>query len=630
MTWWRRSRPSLPAAWRRGQWAAVAVAALALCPGSGAAWGAQGGDLVALLEARVGREVAAHHLPGAALAVVCDGEVACLRGYGWADVEAGRPVDPETTLFRVGSVSKVVTWVCLLQLWESGRLDLHADINRYLRGVRIPATYPDPITAAHLITHTAGFEERLLGVSVAGSEDLRPLGRWVRDAMPARVRPPGELSGYCNYGAALAGYVVECVAGMPFERYVEEHVFGPLGMARSTFSQPPPAGWSTHMARGYRRVRGRPRRGEEEWVQAVPAGAMCTSAGDMAGLMLSLLDGDTPLIGDEGRRLLRTRRFAHDPRVPGWTYGLAQDTIGGHDVLWHNGATRLFHATLMLLPDLNAGWFVVCNGSDGGQAVGAVRDAVLEHLAPPAAAVAPGHPAGSPDRARRCAGEYEPSRSNRTTLEKFARPFSPVRVRATRRGELLLSSGGTTRRYSESAPYVFDCDGARDRLVFATEDGRVRALYGGLGPSAAGLKLPWWEGSSLHLSLLGLCLAAFLSLFPRRLWALVRPATRPGGRGACVEWLLCLLSGLNVLFVVGLALLLLCTVRHPYGYPLWWAPLSYLPWATAALALAAMGLLVVAWARWGGRLLCRLHQASVALAGGLFTLLAAYWNLMAR
>ena len=614
---------------RRGQWAALAVAALVLSPGSTAAWGAPGGDLAALLETRVAREIAAHHLPGGALAVVCDGEVACLRGYGWADVEAGRPVDTETTLFRVGSVSKVVTWLCLLQLREAGRLDLHADINRYLRDVRVPATYPEPITAAHLITHTAGFEERLLGVFVATREDLRPLGRWVRDAMPARVRPPGELSGYSNFGAALAGYVVECVAGMPFERYVEEHVFSPLGMTRSTFSQPPPAGWSTHMARGYRRVRGRPCRGEDEWVQAVPAGAMCTSAGDMAKLLLALLKTDGQVLGDEGRRLLHTRQFAHDPRVPGWTYGLAHDTLGGRDVLWHSGATRLFHATLMLLPDLNAGWFVVFNGSDGGEALEAIRDAVLDHLAPSAAAMAPGRLPGSPGRARRCAGEYEPSRSNHTTLEKFARPFSPVRVRATRTGELLLSSGGTTRRYSEIEPFLFRRVDGRDRLLFCRLRGGVTRLCGSTDPSAVGVKLSWWEGSSLHLSLLGLCLAAFLTLFPRRLWALVRRATRPDGRGHCVEWLLCLLSGLNVLFVVVLALVLLCTVRHPYGYPPWWGPLSYLPWVTAVLALAAMGLVMVEWARRGGRLLWRLHQVAVALAGGLFTLLSAYWNLMA-
>ena len=113
----------------------------------------------AFLDKLLGREMEKHHIAGAAVSVVKDGKLFFAKGYGYADLENGIPVDPEQTIFRIGSVAKLFTWTAVMQLVEQGKLDLDADINTYL-DFRIPDTYPQPITLKHLLTHTSGFEDR--------------------------------------------------------------------------------------------------------------------------------------------------------------------------------------------------------------------------------------------------------------------------------------------------------------------------------------------------------------------------------------------------------------------------------------------------------------------------------------
>src|SRR5215210_7028519 len=115
-------------------------------------------ELEDFLDEELGREMEQHHIAGAAVSVVKDGEVFFAKGYGSADLENSIPVDPERTSFRIGSVTKLFTWTAVMQLAEQGKLDLDTDINTYL-DFRIPNTYPQPITLKDLMNHTAGFED---------------------------------------------------------------------------------------------------------------------------------------------------------------------------------------------------------------------------------------------------------------------------------------------------------------------------------------------------------------------------------------------------------------------------------------------------------------------------------------
>ena len=211
-------------------------------------------ELEAFLDGVVAAQKESSHVAGMTVAVVADGRLFFAKGYGMADRAAGRKVDPEKTLFRVGSVSKLFTWTAVMQLVDQGKLDLKADVNRYLAGspVRVPDTYPQPVTLTHLLTHTPGFEDVVIGLFGRSPASLRPLGELLRDEMPARVRPPGVLSAYSNHGTALAGYIVERVSGVRYEQYIEKQILEPLGMAHTTVRQPVPKALEPDLAVGYR------------------------------------------------------------------------------------------------------------------------------------------------------------------------------------------------------------------------------------------------------------------------------------------------------------------------------------------------------------------------------------------
>ena len=209
-------------------------------------------ELEAFLDDVLADQMEEGHVAGATVAVVKDGELFFTKGYGYADLENGTPVDPYQTLFNIGSASKIFVWTAVMQLAEQGKVDLNTDVNTYLKkDVQIPATFPEPITLAHLMTHTDGFEELLTGIFPHEIESVPPLDVLIYEGGVARVRPPGTSPGYANYGTALAAYIVQEVSGVPFEQYVEDNIYDPLGMARSTFRQPVPPGLADDLAVGY-------------------------------------------------------------------------------------------------------------------------------------------------------------------------------------------------------------------------------------------------------------------------------------------------------------------------------------------------------------------------------------------
>ena len=203
-------------------------------------------ELEAFMDGIMTAQLRDHHVAGATVSVVRDGSLFFAKGYGNADVRKGRPVAADSTMFRIGSISKLFTWTAVMQLVEQGKLDLNTDINKYL-DFKIPATFPEPITLTHVMTHTPGFEEDPRDLFTEDSTHITPMGKWLPAHMPARVRPPGTYSSYSNWATATAGYIVERVSGMPFDAYVEKNILEPLGMTQTSTRQPLPARYTTQM-----------------------------------------------------------------------------------------------------------------------------------------------------------------------------------------------------------------------------------------------------------------------------------------------------------------------------------------------------------------------------------------------
>ncbi|RZL27893.1 MAG: class A beta-lactamase-related serine hydrolase, partial [Rubrivivax sp.] len=206
-------------------------------------------DLDAFLDGLMPAALRTARVPGAVVVVVKDGQPLLQKGYGLADWDKNVPVDPNKTLFRPGSVSKLITWTAVMQLVEQGKLDLDVDLNKYL-DFTIPGRNGRALTLRHVMTHTTGFEEtaRDLLTYDTGTPDL---GQVLKRYIPPYVYDPGTTPGYSNYATALAGYIVQRVSGKPFDDYIEQHVFGPLGMTLSTFRQPLPAKLQPLMSQGY-------------------------------------------------------------------------------------------------------------------------------------------------------------------------------------------------------------------------------------------------------------------------------------------------------------------------------------------------------------------------------------------
>src|SRR5207249_3663291 len=220
------------------------------------------------------------------ISVVKDGKVLFAKGYGYADVEKKTPVSPETTLFRPGSISKTFTWTALMQQVELGKVNLDHDVNEYL-DFRIPATYSKPITVRNVMTHTPGLDETVEELFVSDAKAFKQLGDYLKQYLPARIYPPGTIPAYSNYGATLAGYIVQRVSGEPFDQYIDNHIFKPLSMERSTFRQPLPDALLPLMSKGYD-VASQPAKPFEH-VEAAPAGSSSVTAMDMTHFMIAHL-----------------------------------------------------------------------------------------------------------------------------------------------------------------------------------------------------------------------------------------------------------------------------------------------------------------------------------------------------
>jgi CubicO group peptidase (beta-lactamase class C family) len=595
-------------------------------------WALRAGQVPAFFDRLLRSQLALDGIPGAVVALVQGDETLYLGGFGKADLASGKPVSAQETLFRTGSVSKLVTWTAVMQLVERGLLDLHADVNRYLDAFQIPATDPEPVTLAHLLTHTAGFEDRGFGFYARSEADLVPLGAFLAARMPARIFPPGQVSAYSNYGAALAGYLVERVSGLSFEDYVEARVLAPLGMSASSFRQPLPPALAARLATGYRSSL---EPGAFEWDLAVPAGALSSTAADMARFMTAHLNGGrqgtTRILRAETVEAMQRRRFTNHPAVSGLTYGFQELHIAGLRVLAQPGDMLHFTAGLFLLPEQELGLFVAYNRGRAADAPMELLRAFLARFSPaPPAFVTSSTPITDGDVGR-FAGSYRSTRRNETTLEKLQELFSPVRVRTLGPSTLGVSGLAVVpeSRWVQAEPGVFRDQSSPEIIAFRADDsGRATHLFEGNFPAAGYTRLSWYGAPEIHYVLLAVCVPIFL-LTPIA-WAIraVRlPATgtRLAGLARWTAGAMCLA---NLLVLAGMLAVIARGRELLFGITPFARAVLVLPLLSTVLTVSTLVLALITLRRcyWG--LAGRLHYLLVALAGAAFLGSLHYWNLL--
>jgi CubicO group peptidase (beta-lactamase class C family) len=419
-------------------------------------------------------------IAGAAVAIVKDGQVLTERGYGTSDVATGAPVDPRRTLFRPGSISKLFTWTAVMQLVEAGKIDLDADVNQYL-DYKIPPRNGAPITMRNLMTHTPGFEEYDKGLIASHSNNLS-LGQTMKAWIPTRVFAPGTTPAYSNYGASLAGYIVERVSGEPFNDYIANHIYRPLGMTSSTFAQPLPASLLPNMSKGYRDA-SKPAE-PYEYVSMPPAGSMATTADDMTRFMIAHLQdgrfGETQILRPETAELMHNSKTSLMAPLNGINLGFYDQNINGLHVIAHGGDTQFFHSELELFLEKNVGIFVTVNSA--GIRAGSLRGMLVEGFAdryfPAPQNDGRVDAKTAAEHAKMVAGSYISARGSFTNFMALTGLLSQMKVTANPDGTIsvapyLVDPAGVPYHYREISPFVWRQVGGHDRFGAIVKDGKV-------------------------------------------------------------------------------------------------------------------------------------------------------------
>ncbi len=472
-------------------------------------------DAEAFLDGVVPLQLAREDIAGATVAIVKDGKVLFERGYGYSDVAAKKPVVANETLFRPGSISKLFGWTAVMQLVEQGKLDLDHDVNEYI-DYKIPDAFGKPITLKNLLTHTPGFEESIKDL-ITFKQDSPDLGQYLKTHIPRRIFAPGTVPAYSNYGASLAGYIVERVSGQPFNQYLEEHIFKPLNMGHSTFAQPLPSALAGNMSLGYTIASEKPLQAFEV-VTPFPAGSLSSTADDMSRFILAHLQngrlGDVQILKPETAQLMHSRLFGLDPAANAMAYGFYEESRNGHRIVGHAGDTGAFHSDLHLLLDSGVGFFVSYNSAGRGQVSPRtiLWEAFLDRyfpFSPPTVAATD----SSKQDVAAVSGTYESSRRAEGSFFKAFSLLSEATVGPTEDGmiqvDALLAPNGKPKRWQEIAPMQFREAGGQDVLVFKPdENGRMQMIIP--YPFMTFQKVGLWQNSKLMLPILVVSLIVML------------------------------------------------------------------------------------------------------------------------
>ena len=430
-------------------------------------------SLPEFIDALMQREMAKERIPGAAFVYVKDGRVVYMKGYGVANVESGAAVDPERTIWRIGSISKTFTATAVMQLVDRGKVQLESDVSRYVKRVPVPATYPLPITVADLLMHTSGLDEIRPGTQAPSSGAVLPLPDFLRTRL-VRVRPPGVITAYSTYGITVAGAIVEEVTQQPFEAALREAIWRPLGMERTNITVPPAL--SSDVAMGYERSGETLAPQAWEWYHTTPASSINSTAADMARYMIAHLDDEhSPLFSAATSRAMHRQHITMHPRLPGVTLGFFEDFVGDLRVIEHGGNVAGFAAQMTLIPSARAGFFIV-HHFEGGHLRDNVRHELLKYLFPAARVMTtppPAPPSDFHERAATYTGRYIPM----TGCSSCTPPTAPFILNVTSEGDVLVI---WNRRWVEVDPLVFVPEDGGGTIVFRTDDqGRVAWMFSG-------------------------------------------------------------------------------------------------------------------------------------------------------
>ena len=438
-------------------------------------------ELETFLDQIISEQFDNYSLAGVTFSMVKDGSVFLEKGYGYANYVTQTPVVANETIFRIGSISKTFTSIAVLQLVEDELLDLDTDINDYLTAFKIPETYDESITLRHLLTHTAGFERSTLRTILSSSSLMEPLETILAEEIPDRVRSPGKISAYSNYGFALAGYIVQEISGQNFETYIQDEILTPLGMNSTTFLQPLPVSLYSQMSAGHI-LNNVP--AYFEYISIPPAGSCSSTASDMSKFMMTLLNNGTfdgsRILENASVELMLSKQFTTHENLASIGLGVYEFDVSDQHIIGHGGDTRFFHSRMILLPELSIGIFASYNNDGGSIARSLLFNEIIEEYFPyPVEAIEPME--GYKNRARKFEGLYVSSRrvySDKPTVDERDYLSDSLSITAEK-GMLVMGGIGNVKFVEVEPNYFVESTGEYYLEIAFIEDnkGRITHFY---------------------------------------------------------------------------------------------------------------------------------------------------------
>ncbi len=322
-------------------------------------------DLKVFMDTTFQKKMEKQHIPGAVITVVKDGQVIFSQGYGYADLENKAPVTADKTLIRIASVSKLFTYTAMMQLYEQGKVDLKADVNKYLKGYSLKNQYSNPVTVEQLLTHTSGIDDNRIADLSKDKKNLMSMNEFLKKHMPKVVRKPGTIINYSSYDTALAGGIVEQVSGKALNNIIEDNIFKPLEMNNSTLNRDMnPKGLEC----GYNYENGKivKAKAVEGYFNNYAIGGIISTSENMAKFMIAQLNNgayeDKRILKESTAINMHSQHAAFDKRLPGMAYGFNEKVINGYRAIEHLGySPDNIYSDMTLFPDENLGVFISVN-----------------------------------------------------------------------------------------------------------------------------------------------------------------------------------------------------------------------------------------------------------------------------
>lgn len=573
---------------------------------------------------------------GAVVTVVKDNQILLNKGYGFADYDNRVKVNADKTLFRIASISKPFTWTAVMQLVEQGKLDLNENVNTYLTEFQIPDTFPEPITMKHLMTHSAGFEDVVLNLGRCSADELLPLGTYLKDNLPRRVRPVGTYSSYSNHSTAIAAHVIEAITGMTWSDYIEQQVLAPLNMERTVARHPVPTDLLPDLSKNFDRKGGKWTHQDFLYWNIYPAGMMSTTGQDMANFMMAHLNEGTfngaSVLKPDTTRQMQSKLFSSMDDGNDWLHGFYESSRNGVKIFGHGGDLNAFHSNLLLFPEHNLGLFVSFNSEAGASARSALSSAFIHQYFPVEDDIRPAPPEDAKSRYADFEGTYGFLRRNMTDFSQLVLLVTNLQVSVTSKGYLSLTSGGAPTHYVEVNDDRFrSMDNESEILFVRNEAGEVTHMVSSSFAGASWDKLGFTDSPQLHrilFALVAIVSGVYLLYWPIR-WIRRKiyrvETTSVSFKPYAVAWIVCL-SQLST--SIYLAASLGDEEQFYFGIPDGVITLLYIVLATCLLMPILVGYTLRIWSKTIGSISERINYSLVALIAVLNVYLAWYWNLL--